>query len=91
MKRTFIAIKTTISQETTDLLNSIRFELQDENVLKGTYLINYNIKPRDIVDIINNENLVEFCKSKGISIFPCMGVIFPFSLNIFGSSIIRQS
>ena len=51
-------------------LNSLikdEFELQDENVLRGTYLIDYNIKPRDIVDIINNEDLVKFCKSKGIS------------------------
>jgi hypothetical protein len=50
-------------------LNSIlkdTFELQDENVLKSEYLLDYNIKPRDILDIIPSSILVDFCKAKEI-------------------------
>lgn len=42
------------------------FELQDEEVLKSNYLLDYNIKPRDILDLIHSEDLVKFCKAKGI-------------------------
>ncbi|NQX80413.1 MAG: hypothetical protein HRT66_00240 [Flavobacteriaceae bacterium] len=38
------------------------FEMQDEFVLKSEYLLDYNIKPRDILDIIENKELLEFCK-----------------------------
>ncbi|PRX43062.1 hypothetical protein [Salegentibacter salegens] len=37
-----------------------QFELQDEFVLKGEFLINYNIKPRDILDLIEKEDLKKF-------------------------------
>jgi len=37
------------------------FELQDEYVLKSEYLLDYNIKPRDILDTLNKDNLNEFC------------------------------
>jgi len=39
------------------------FELQDEFVLKSKYLLNYNIKPRDILDIVPEEKLLNFCQS----------------------------
>jgi len=39
------------------------FELQDESVLKSKYLLDYNIKPRDILDIIPEEELLNFCQS----------------------------
>lgn len=42
------------------------FELQDEIVLKSTYLLDYNIKPRDILEIIKEKDLETFCKSKDI-------------------------
>lgn len=42
------------------------FELQDEFVLKSEFLLDYNIKPRDILDLIPQSELVEFCKKNGI-------------------------
>jgi len=42
------------------------FELQEENVLSGKYLIDYNIKPRDILDIIGNKELERFSETKSI-------------------------
>ena len=42
------------------------FELQDEFVLKSDFLLDYNIKPRDILDIIPQNDLVKFCKERNI-------------------------
>jgi len=42
------------------------FELQDESVLKSKYLLDYNIKPRDVLDIIPEGDLLNFCKMVGI-------------------------
>lgn len=42
------------------------FELQDENVIKSNYLLDYNIKPRDILEIINEKDLETFCKFKEV-------------------------
>ncbi|MDO9567592.1 MAG: hypothetical protein Q7J15_12760 [Candidatus Desulfaltia sp.] len=42
------------------------FELQDEFVLKSNYLLDYNIKPKDILEIISGKDLDTFCKSKNI-------------------------
>lgn len=44
------------------------FELQDENVLKSNLLLDYNIKPRDILNIIQSKELEKFCKSRKIKI-----------------------
>jgi hypothetical protein len=43
-----------------------KFELQDENVLKINYLLDYNIKPRDVLELIGDTELEGFCKSKEI-------------------------
>lgn len=43
-----------------------QFELQDEFVLKATFLLEYNIKPRDILDLIIKSDLTKFIKSNGI-------------------------
>jgi len=43
-----------------------QFELQDEFVLKANFLLDYNIKPRDILDLIVNQELSKFIKSNGI-------------------------
>jgi len=43
-----------------------KFILQDENVLKSSLLLDYNIKPRDILELINDKELEEFCKLKEI-------------------------
>jgi len=44
----------------------MEFEIQDEYVLKSNLLLDYNIKPRDILDIIQSKDLVLFCKERGI-------------------------
>ncbi|MEB2774060.1 hypothetical protein SYJ56_02010 [Algoriphagus sp. D3-2-R+10] len=42
------------------------FELQDEYVLEADFLLDYNIKPRDILDLINKEELDKFKKEHGV-------------------------
>lgn len=42
------------------------FELQDEFVLKANFLLDYNIKPRDILDLIEKKDLTTFIKDNGI-------------------------
>lgn len=51
-------------------LNAIlkeEFELQEEKVLQSNYLLDYNIKPRDILDLVPQKDLDKFCHSRGIS------------------------
>lgn len=51
-----------------ELNNQIKseFELQEEEVLKSNLLLDYNIKPRDILDIMSSKELQEFCKLREI-------------------------
>lgn len=42
------------------------FELEEENVLSSNILLDYNIKPRDVLDIINLKDLDIFCKALDI-------------------------
>ncbi len=58
-------------QEVLPMLNNqIRqeFEIQDKNVMQGQYLLDYNIKPRDILDILSIEDLKKFCQEKEIKL-----------------------
>jgi hypothetical protein len=43
-----------------------QFELQDEFVLLGDFLLDYNIKPRDILDLIIKPDLTKFLKDYSI-------------------------
>lgn len=43
-----------------------QFELQEEFVLKANFLLDYNIKPRDILDLIAKPELTKFIKANGI-------------------------
>ncbi len=43
-----------------------QFQLQDEYVLKAEFLLAYNIKPRDILDLISKADLMLFIKANGI-------------------------
>lgn len=43
-----------------------QFELQDEFVMKADFLLDYNIKPRDILDLILKADLSIFIKGNGI-------------------------
>lgn len=42
------------------------FQLQEENVMNGAYLAEYNIMPRDILELIPSGDLVQFCQERGI-------------------------
>jgi hypothetical protein len=48
-----------------DLIRSF-FELQEVNVLSGNLLIDYNLKPQDILEIIPAEQLKSFIETKGL-------------------------
>ncbi len=55
--------------ETLPMLNNQikeAFELQDEFVLKSEFLLDYNIKPRDILDLISEKDLTLFCTERNI-------------------------
>jgi len=43
-----------------------QYELQSEFVLTASFLLDYNIKPRDILDLISKEDLTKFIKDNGI-------------------------
>lgn len=43
-----------------------QFELQDEYVLNAAFLLDYNIKPRDILDLISKTDLTHFIKENGV-------------------------
>jgi len=43
-----------------------QFELQDELVLNAIFLLDYNIKPRDILDLLTKSDLTKFIKSNSI-------------------------
>lgn len=43
-----------------------QFELHDEFVLQADFLLDYNIKPRDILDLIVKTDLTKFIKDNGI-------------------------
>lgn len=45
-----------------------QFELQDEYVLNANFLLDYNIKPRDILDLITKPDLTKFIKDNGIKL-----------------------
>jgi len=42
------------------------FELQDEYVLNSDFLLDYNIKPRDILDLISGKEITDFCTERNI-------------------------
>lgn len=43
-----------------------QFEFQDEYVLNAAFLLDYNIKPRDILDLISKTDLTQFIKENGV-------------------------
>ncbi|NOY97313.1 MAG: hypothetical protein GXO81_13280 [Chlorobi bacterium] len=44
------------------------FELQEENILISNNLLDYNIKPRDILEVVPKNDLEIFCKKKEIKL-----------------------
>jgi hypothetical protein len=45
-----------------------QFELQDEFVLTAHFLLDYNIKPRDILDLLSKADMATFIKANGIKL-----------------------
>lgn len=54
-----------ILPKTNKILKS-EFELQEEDVLKSEYLLDFNIKPRDILELLEDSDIKKFCQSKSI-------------------------
>lgn len=44
----------------------MEYQFQEQKVLDSQFLLNYNIKPRDVVEWMGDDELVEFCKQLGI-------------------------
>lgn len=42
------------------------FQFQEELVMRSSFMLDYNLKPRDILEIISDETLRKFCDSKSI-------------------------
>ena len=64
----FAKLLTELNISLPKLNNQIKeqFELQDEYVLRANFLLDYNIKPRDILDLIEKSDLSKFIKDHGI-------------------------
>lgn len=64
----FDKLLTELNQSLPKLNKSIKeqFELQDEYILKADFLLDYNIKPRDILDLIVKTDISKFIKENGI-------------------------
>jgi hypothetical protein len=64
----FDKLLTELNQSLPKLNKQIKdqFELQDEFVLKADFLLDYNIKPRDILDLILKQDVTKFIKENGI-------------------------
>jgi hypothetical protein len=46
----------------------LEFEFQEENVLKSEFLLDFNIKPRDILELLSKENIELFCNAQQIKL-----------------------
>ncbi len=42
------------------------YQFQEQEVLDSQFLLNYNIKPRDVVEWMGDDELADFCKQLGI-------------------------
>jgi len=51
--------------ETNDIVKD-EFEIQGDFILKFDLLLDYNIKPRDVLDLLEKDSLVSFCKNQQI-------------------------
>lgn len=49
-----------------DLLRK-EFEFQEKNILSSEFLLNFNLKPREIIELINESDLKKFISEKNIS------------------------
>jgi len=59
-------LKETLPSVNTTLKNM--FELQEVNVLDSSLLLDYNLKPRDLLEIVKDDDLQKFCELKSIKV-----------------------
>ncbi len=64
-EKLLIDINKTIS-ESKKILQS-EFEFQESDILKSEFLLDFNIKPRDVLEVIGENNLNKFCEIRQIS------------------------
>lgn len=43
------------------------FQFQEDNVVEGNFLVDHNLKPRDILDLLSKEDLRKFCDENSVS------------------------
>ena len=43
-----------------------KFQLQEDDVMHGEFLTDFNIKPRDVLELFSTETLTALCEAKGI-------------------------
>jgi hypothetical protein len=53
--------------ETRDYIRR-EFDLQDDEILNSSYLLDYNIKPKDILDLIPEQKIKDFCEKMCIKV-----------------------
>ncbi|MHC3994750.1 hypothetical protein ACXWTF_07955 [Thiomicrolovo sp. ZZH C-3] len=61
-----IDMESVFGKTVNDILKK-EFELQDENVMNAEYLLDYNIKPRDFIELLDDAQMKQFCSEKQIS------------------------
>jgi len=47
-------------------LVKVEFEIEEDNIFSSNFLLDYNIKPRDILDIIPSKDIETFCQNKNL-------------------------
>lgn len=63
-ERLLIDLNQTLPKLNKDL--KIQFEFDEDFILEANFLLDYNIKPRDVLDFISKENINSFIKENGI-------------------------
>lgn len=51
---------------TTNKILKVTFQLQEENVMHSDFLTEYNIMPRDVLELLSLEDLTTLCTARGI-------------------------
>jgi hypothetical protein len=52
----------------TKSLIKLEFDFQDDEILNSSYLLDYNIKPKDVLDLISEQKIKEFCEKMSIKV-----------------------
>lgn len=57
-----------LNETVPELNNHLRqeFQFQEEQVMRSSFLLDYNIKPRDILEVLTDDALKNFCAAKQI-------------------------